>query len=129
VTTAVELIERIRQAWNTGDVAQMVADCDPDVVLRPDPGLRVIEGIPHGVEACLRFLEAQREAMGLGELTVLEQHDFGSWCASRMRQQIHSASGVDAEWEWTVAITAREGKIVMIEFFVDDALAQSALGL
>jgi ketosteroid isomerase-like protein len=126
---ALELIERLVERWNAGDPEDMVALCDPDVVVRPDPAMRVIEGIAHGVDATLAFIDAQREAMGLGQLTVLERHDFGPWAAARVRQQIHSASGVESEWEWTVIITARDGKIVMIEFFVDEAAARRAAGL
>ena len=117
------------ERWNADDLQGMVADCDPDVVLRPDPGMRVLEGIPKGVEAAVRFIEAQREAMGLGQLTVLREEDFGSWAVLRVRQGIHSRSGVESEWHWTVILTARDGVIVMIEFFVDDAVARTALGL
>ena len=59
------------ERWNAGDVEGMVAVCDPDVVVRPDPGMRVIEGIPKGSVAARRFIENQRDAMGLGRLTVL----------------------------------------------------------
>ena len=126
---AVELIELMVERWNAGDAEGMVAACDPDVVVRPDPAMRVLEGIAHGADATLAFINAQREAMGLGELTVLERHDFGPWGAARVRQQIHSASGVESEWEWTVIFTARDGKVVLIEFFVDEAVARKAAEL
>ena len=129
MVTAVELARRMVERWNAGDLQGMVTDCDPDVVVRPDPGMRVIEGIAHGVEATLAFIEGQREAMGLGQLTVLAEHDFGPWCAMRVRQEVHSRTGVESDWEWTVIFTSRSGRTVLIEFFIDDAVAREAAGL
>jgi ketosteroid isomerase-like protein len=129
VASALELTRRNIERWNAGDVEALVADCDPDVVVRPEPGLQVIEGIAHGQEAALRFFNAIRDNMGLGPMTVLSEDDFGTWCMMRTRQAIRSPSGIESDWDWTVILTARQGRIVMIEFFVDDGVARQAVGL
>jgi hypothetical protein len=67
--------------------------------------------------------------MGLGQLTVLAEGDLGSWGWLRVRQGIESRSGVESEWAWTVVFTARSGKIIMIEFFIDDDTARAAVGI
>jgi ketosteroid isomerase-like protein len=127
--TGVQLARRMVERWNAGDVEGMVANCDPDVVVRLDPALRVIEGIPKGASALRRLIEDQREAMGPGQLTALEEDDFGSWGMMRVQQAIHSRSGIESEWHWTLIITVRDDVIVMIEFFLDDSAARAAVGL
>jgi ketosteroid isomerase-like protein len=115
--------------WNSGDLEAIAAECDPHVVLRPDPDMRVIEGVAMGAAATVKFIEDQREVMGLGHLTVLEEDDFGAWGMLRVRQEIRSRSGFESEWHWSLITTVRDGGIVMLEFFVDGDLARAAIGL
>ena len=129
MVSALELTRRNVERWNAGEVEAMVAECDPDVVVRPDPGLQVIEGIAHGQDAALRFFTAIRDNMGLGPMRILSEADFGTWCMMRTSQAIRSPSGIEYDWDWTVILTARQGRIVMIEFFVDDEAARQAVGL
>lgn len=126
---AVELVRRMAERWNAGDVDGMVAVCDPDVVVRPDPGLAVIEGFPTGVAGARRFFENQRDVMGPGQVRVLEEDDCGSWGLVRMRQDIHSPRGIESQWNWTLIATVRDGAVVKLEFFLDDSVARASVGL
>jgi hypothetical protein len=48
---------------------------------------------------------------------------------ARIRQPVHSRSGVDSEFAWTLITTCRNDKVILFEFFIDPAQALSALGL
>ena len=98
-----------------------------DIVVRPDPEFP--EGVCFGREAAQHFTERYFEAMGLGHLEIQEEHDLGSVCLSRINQQVHSPSGIESAFAWSLIVTAREGKMIMIEFFIDHARALAALGL
>ena len=82
-----------------------------------------------GKEAAKRFWEGQRETMGPGHLVIEEQHDLGDRSLARIRQPVHSRSGVDSEFAWTLITTCRNDKVILFEFFIDPAQALSALGL
>lgn len=76
---AVELVRRMAERWNVGDLDATVAVCDPDVAVRPDSGVAVIEGFPTGVAGARQLFQSLRDAIGTGQVSVLEADDFASW--------------------------------------------------
>jgi ketosteroid isomerase-like protein len=123
---ALQLSRASTERWNDGDMDGIYDLWDDDIVVRPDPEFP--EGVCFGREAAQRFWESYREAMGLGHLEIQEEHNLGSVCLSRIYQPVQSRGGVESTFEWSFIVTAREGKIIMVEFFIDHARALAALG-
>jgi ketosteroid isomerase-like protein len=126
-STALELVRRMIEAYNAGDLDVVYRLWDPDIVVRPDPEFP--EGAMFGQEAGRRFWESQIDAMGLVGVEVLDEHDLGRSCLTRVRQGVRSRSGIEGSWDWSIVVTASEGRIVMIEFFIDAGRARRAAGL
>jgi ketosteroid isomerase-like protein len=115
------------ERWNSGDFEAIWATFDPDIVIRPDPDWP--EGVCLGTEAAQRFWLSQREAMGLGRLSIEAEHDLGAACVVRINQPVHSRSGFESAYSWSLVVTVRDGRAVMAEFFIDAERARRVLGL
>ena len=113
--------------WNEGEMEAIYAVWDPDIVIRPDPDFP--EGTCFGREAAQRFWESNREMMGGGRLIIEEEHDLGDRCLVRIRQPVHSRSGYEGAYSWSVIVTTRAQKVIMVEFFIDHDKALAALAL
>jgi hypothetical protein len=66
--------------------------------------------------------------MGTGQLEAQEEIHLDR-CLVRVLQRVHSRSGFDSAYAWSHIVTARKGKVVMIEFFIDADRGRAALGL
>jgi ketosteroid isomerase-like protein len=124
---ALQLSRASVERWNDGDMAGIYDLWADDIVVRPDPEFP--EGVCFGRDAAQHFYESYREGMGLGHLAIQEEHNLGSVCLSRINHPVHSRSGIESAFAWSLIVTAREGKMIMIEFFIDHARALVALGL
>lgn len=129
VGDAGELARRAVERWNAHDLEPVYADWEPEIVVRPDPYFPD-SGVLHGKDAARRFWEDQRDALGYGHLEILETHDLGDRCLLRVRQHVEApASGVRGAYDWSFVTTARAGKVVRIEFFIDRDHGLAAVGL
>lgn len=124
---ALQLSRAAVERWNDGDMPSIYDLWADNIVVRPDPEFP--DDVCFGREAAQRFYESYREALGLGRLEIQEEHDLGSVCLSRINQPVHSPSGIESAFAWSLIVTAREGKMIMIEFFIDHTRALAALGL
>jgi ketosteroid isomerase-like protein len=70
-----------------------------------------------------------RDALGPDPLAVEEEHDLGDRALWRLKQTVSSPSGVQSAYSWSFLITARQGKVIMVEFFIDDAALLAELGI
>jgi ketosteroid isomerase-like protein len=76
------------------------------------------------------LLGEQRESMGLGQLEAEEELDLcNNQCLVRVMQPVHSRSGFESAYDWSMIVTAREGRVVMVEFFIDADRGRAALRL
>src|SRR5437763_654951 len=124
---ALALSRRMMERWNADDFEAVYSTWDPYLVVRPDP--EYPEGPCFGVQSARRFWESQRESMGLGQLEAEEEHDLGDRCLVRVMQPVHSRSGFESAYAWSMIVTAREGKVIMVEFFIDANQGRAAVGL
>ena len=126
---ALTLARRGVELWNASDLESVYAMWHPDIVVRPDPYFPDSQ-VAVGQEAAQRFWESQRDAMGFGRLEILEEHDLGDRCLVRCRQHVEApASGVEGFYDWSFVATARDGELVMYEFFIDREAGLAAVGL
>jgi len=114
--------------WQSGDFEAVYASWHPDIRFRPDVNFPDAGELNN--QQARRFVEDQQQFMGNGLLAVVEEHDLGERCLLRIRQQVDApASGVRSSYEWSVLATAREGKLVRVEFFIDRTEALRAAGV
>jgi ketosteroid isomerase-like protein len=103
------------------------ATWDEDIVIRTDPSWP--ERIWFGRESAAGFWHSVRDALGPDPLAVEEEHDLGDRALWRLKQTVSSPSGVQSAYSWSFLITARQGKVIMVEFFIDDAALLAELGI
>jgi ketosteroid isomerase-like protein len=124
----VDVVRRVYEVWNAGDMTALRDLCDPDVVMHhptgwPEPGPSV------GREAVLRQWEQVRDAWAGDTLEPVT--DF---IAAADRVVVRDAwrgtgQGPDADMEFSRVFTLRERKIIGVEIFWDHAQALEAVGL
>jgi ketosteroid isomerase-like protein len=123
---AIALTRQMIERWNADDFENVFATWDRDIVVRLDP--EHPDRTCFGAESARRFWEGQRESMGLGQLQAEEELDLGNnQCLVRVTQPVHSRSGFESAYDWSMIVTAREGRVVMIEFFIDAERGRAAL--
>jgi hypothetical protein len=125
--SALELGRRLVAGWNAGDLRLGFSTFDPYVTVRPDRNWP--ERLYAGKASAEEFWRSMRETMGIAEVSIEEETDLGDRAYFRVHQPIQSRSGIQGGYSWTVLVTAREGHLVLIEFFIDDAVVRAELGL
>jgi hypothetical protein len=115
------------QGWNSGRTELVFETFDPDIAVRTDPNWP--ERVFFGKESAQRFFLSVREALGGSEVVIEEERDLGDRAFWRVHQPIHSASGMEGGYSWSFLVTARSGRVILVEFFIDDAGVRSELGL
>ena len=126
---ASELARLSIERWNAGDLDAVYATWDPQIIVCPDP-YYPDSGELLGAAAARRFWEDQRDFSGAGRLKILEERDLGDRCLMRIRQHIDApASGVHGAYEWSYLVTAREGRVALVEFYIDRDAGLAAAGL
>ena len=129
VSDAANLARHAVNAWNAGDLDAFFGTWDPQIVIRPDPYFPDSEVLV-GAEAGRRFVMDQLLFMGSGDLEITEDHDLGNRSLVRVRQDVQApASGVRSSYEWSFVTTARAGRVVSIEFYIDRERAREAAGV
>ena len=132
VPGAIELARLHIERWNANQLDGVFAIWDPEIVVLPDPYFPDSAELV-GVDAARRFwLDNARYsgAGGQGRLEIVEQHDLGDRCLMRVRQHVDApASGIQSSYEWSFLTTARDGRVIRIEFFIDRDRGMTAAGL
>jgi ketosteroid isomerase-like protein len=124
----VEVVRAAFEAWNVGDMDALRALYHPDVIARapegwPEPGPFV------GRDALMRQFQRVREAFDADALEVISDFaDAGDRVAVRAIWH-GTGQGPEADLEWTVVNTVRQGRIFGLEYFWDHAEALEGLGL
>jgi hypothetical protein len=67
--------------------------------------------------------------MGRGEMIVEEEHDFGARAFWRIHQAVRSPSGINSGYSWSFLLTVRVDKVILAEFYIDDAPLRDDLDL
>lgn len=125
---AVELWRRHNEAWNDGDLTRLAGLFDPDVVVRPDPGWPDSR-VSHGLADAAAWFHQIYDGLGGGEVTTLEETDLADRALVRLRvQAVASAEGLEAHAEYAALVTARDGRIAMLEYFFDYERALKLVG-
>ena len=125
--SALELGRRMVVGWNKGDLDSVFSTFDPYITVRPDPSWP--ERLYAGKAGAETFWLSTREALGAAEVSIEEERDFGDRACFRVHQPVQSRSGVQGGYSWTFLITAREGHVILVEFFIDDAPIRKELGI
>jgi ketosteroid isomerase-like protein len=67
--------------------------------------------------------------MGEGALMIEEEDALPGATLMRVHQDVRSRTGYEDAFEWSFAAHVREGRVVLIEFWIDRARARAAFGL
>jgi ketosteroid isomerase-like protein len=124
----VEVVLRVYEVWNAGDMDAFRELCDPDIIMRPPKGWPE-PGPFVGREAVMREWHQLRETWDADAVEPIS--DFIE-AADRVvvRQVWHGVGrGPESHLELTQVFTLRKGRIFYQEFFWDHAEALEAAGL
>jgi ketosteroid isomerase-like protein len=125
--SALDIVRTQLENWNTGDFNAIFETFDPKIVVRTDPSWP--EPVFYGAEQAQTLWHSNRENMGLGRITIEEEHDLGDRVLVRVNQEVHSPSGVLGDYSYSMLSTVRRGKVVFVEFWLDDTQLRAELGL
>src|SRR5437763_12917981 len=129
VPGTIELARLHIERWNTSELDDVFATWDPDIVVRPDPYYPDSAELV-GSEPARGFWLDQARYSGVGRMEIVEERDLGDRCLMRIRQYVDApASGIQSSYEWSFLTTARQGRVVRIEFFIDRDRGLAAAGL
>ena len=124
----VEVVRKLVEAWNAGDMDAFRELCDPEIIMRPperwpEPGPFV------GREAVMREWHQTRETWDADTVEPISDFiDTGDRVVVRHVWR-GIGQGPESNIETTQVTTVRKGRIVYQEFFWDHAEALEAVGL
>jgi ketosteroid isomerase-like protein len=125
----VEIVRCGVKAFTRGDWNELVARYDANVVVHNDPSWP--EAVISGRDAVIDWFRSVWELIGPG-IRIEEIQDLGDgdrvlvrlcWTMKGVR------SGVEGDMRWTQIATLRDGRIAVVEQFIDHAEALKAVGL
>jgi hypothetical protein len=123
----VEISRKGAEAFVCGYWTLYTASLDPHVVLRLDS--RWPEQCIYGREAAVNFARSAWELMG-PEARIEEMRDLGDRVLIRFYWKTRGErSGIESDLSWSQIGTLRDGRIILIEYFLDHAEALKAVGL
>jgi ketosteroid isomerase-like protein len=121
----VEIVRKVYESWNRGDLGAAAELFDDHVVVRPFEAERAI----YGKAAMGSFFEDYAETVG-HDTEIEDLVDAGGSVVLRL--QAHLAgdqSGMEADLRFSHVVTLRKGKVVLSEYFWDHREALEAAGL
>ena len=128
-----ENVEIVRAAWEailSGDWSRLTTIFDERVVVHTD---RIWpDQFISGRDAVIDWAK-DLHAMLLregSEVQIEEVHDLGARVLFRLRLPVRGTrSGVEGDMTWSQITTLRDGRIMLVEFYLDHQQALTALGL
>jgi ketosteroid isomerase-like protein len=126
----VEIVRRVYEAFNRGDLDAVVADIAPDAVYLPTGTIPGFAGVYQGGEGFRRFLSWLWEEFDEPRIEVHEIIEVGNQVlVSLTNRGRGKQSGADVSWHlWQVG-TVRDGKVVRAQGFTSRAEALESVGL
>jgi ketosteroid isomerase-like protein len=126
-----ENVESFRQAvedFNRGDMDWVDRVWDAGIVVRTDP---IWPGGPfYGIDAARAFITDLVTTLGTAQVVIEELIDAGDRVVARVCVRVHGAqSGAQGDLGYTQILTHRDGKVILVEYFLDHSRALEALGL
>jgi ketosteroid isomerase-like protein len=123
----IDAFETGNDAFRRGDWDALAATLDPDILVRADP--RWPEQRIYGREAVVAFWRGLWESWG-PDAHVEEVGDLGDRLLVRWRFIVRGQhSGVEGEQRISAIQTYREGRVILVEYFLQHEQALEAAGL
>jgi len=125
-----EILREALEAFNRRDKEAFVALCDPDIENVPPADWPERE-VARGRDAVWDFYVANNEPWGDAPFEFVQPIDTGSdTIALKTRGDMRgTASGASVEWSFWQVATFRDGRVLRVEWFADEAEALEAAGL
>jgi ketosteroid isomerase-like protein len=121
----VEIVRRVFEAWDSGDLAGGLASFDDGLVIHP-----IIGPDWHGPEGVIGMAADWIEGLAEWSMTADEFEDAGDRVVVRVHQTgLGETSGVPVESDYWFAFTLSGGKIVRWDMYAKRAEALEAAGL
>ena len=125
----VEVITRMYRAWNSGDMAALVAVFDADVEVRPALSTFLASAVYRGHEGVAAWYEETYEPWVELRAEPKSFVDAGERTAVVVALHARVAGGqVDVEAEIGHVVTIRDGRIVRLDGYEEPDVALAALG-
>jgi ketosteroid isomerase-like protein len=122
-----ETTKRGNDALNRGDWEGVADTMDAHVLLRPDPSWP--EQPVYGREAVVAFIRGTQESGG-ADMRIEEIVDPGDrLLVHRRRIMRGDRSGIEGDVRYSEIATYREGRVILIELFLEREQALKAVGL
>jgi ketosteroid isomerase-like protein len=123
----VEIARKVNEAIRRGDWDVVAAYYDPGISIRTDPTWP--EQRIYGRAAAMNFVRNGCETWGL-DVRIEEIVDLGDRLLIRMRWNTHARhTGIGGNFRFSELVTYRDGRAILVEFFIDHEQALQALGL
>jgi len=124
----VELVRRMIDAWNRGDITGWASCLDKEVKWFPLAENPQTEPV-HGVDAVLEFVADWVEPWDELKIEVTRIVDAGDWVVIAGRQTARHESGAEISMENYVASAFRDGKVVESRWFMNESDALDVAGV
>ena len=124
----VQLVRRLVDAFNSGDLEEWVGGLDPDVVWVPIPEYTETEAI-RGREPVRDFILDWVGAWERYTIAVTRVHDQGDWVVLGGQHEATHGTGAEMSMEMFVAAAYRDGKGVEFRWFTNESDALRAAGI
>ena len=124
---SIDAFKKGNEAFRRGDWDALAATLDPDILVRNDP--RWPEQRFYGREAVVAFWRGLWESWG-PDAHVEEVVDLGDRLLVRWRFIVRGQhSGVEGEQRISAIQTYREGRVILVEYFLQHEQALEVAGL
>jgi ketosteroid isomerase-like protein len=130
VSQGVELIERLYESWNEGDLAGLLDVCDPDIVVRPAFGAMLSSTVYRGHAGVKSWYADTFEPWA--ELRVVPQRFIQAAERTLVIVELHArVAGGHVEVEDQIAhlVATEHGRIVQLDGYDDPDAALADLNL
>ena len=124
-----EIARAALEAVLRGDWNRLTTIFDERAVVHPDRSWP--EQFISGRDAVIDYAKEGWGLLGApSEVHIEEVHDLGDRVLFRLRLPVRGArSGVEGDMTWSQITTLRDGRIMLVEFYLDHQQALTALGL
>jgi ketosteroid isomerase-like protein len=130
VSENVEVIERLYDAWNRGDVAGILDLCDPDIVVRPAYGAMLSSAVYRGKAGVESWYADTFEPWA--ELRVVPRRFVEAHDRTLVVVELHArvpGGQVEIADEIAHLVSTAHGRIVRLDGYDDPHAALADLGL